>query len=197
MESNRRGRPRKESNLNGSVPDYAIYLALIEKASGNVTKAAMELGHEGTKSFYNALDRLRKHVNGDMLKNDPNYDFLYAFDHESQKPIWTNKGLELVGIGEELLRTKKRYDDHEEKTRLRNAHIAKCKTPLYPNTEILVNMTVSESRHELIYACVSCAMMMRNFDTVEFRKWRDDHPELYSKPPLAFIKMDETVLKLG
>lgn len=197
MADRRRGRPRKDENGNGSVPDDAIFLALIWKANGNVSKAARDLGHEGAKSFYNALARLRKHINGNTPENDPKYDVLYQYDKELQTATWTENGLKLVRIGEELFRTKKRYDDEEEKTRLQNAHFAKCKTPLYPNTEILVTTPDTQSKFEIIYACPSCAIMVRNFITVEFIKWRDNHPELYSIPPLAFIKIDDTTLKLG
>ena len=197
MADGRRGRPRKDDSINGSMLDYAIFLALIWKADGNVSKAARDLGHEGTKSFYNALTRLRKHTNGDKLENDPNYDLLYAYDSKLQTPTWTENGLKLVRVGEDLFRTKKRYDDEEEKAYLRDIHLTKCKTPLYPNTEVLVNTPDQESKFEIIYACRSCLMMMRNYITLEFIKWRNDHPELYSIPPLAFIKIDDKTLKLG
>lgn len=189
MGDRRRGRPRKDDSINGGVHDYAILLALIWKADGNVTKAAMNLGHEGTKSFYNAIRRLRNHINGDILKNAPHYDRLYAYDKNSQMPTWTENGLKLVKMGDELFRTKKRYDDEEEKTRLRNAHFEKCKTPLYPHTEILVTTPENQSRFQIIYACRFCTMMMRNFITVEFTKWRNDHLELYSTCNRAFIEI--------
>lgn len=191
MEGSRRGRPRKDDNVNGSVRDYAIFLALIYKADGNVTKAAMDWGHEGTKSFYNALNRLRKLINGDKLENNPEYDYLYAYNTKFQGPTWTDNGIKLAKLGEDLLRSKQRYNDDEEITRLQIAHLAKCKTPLYPNTEILIASPDNQSIFEIIYMCSSCAMKMRNYITAEFIKWRDNHPELYSIPPLAFIRLDK------
>jgi RNase P subunit RPR2 len=193
MEGSRRGRHRKDDNANGSVLDYAIFLALIFRADGNVSKAAMDLGHEGTKSFYDALARLRNNINGGTPKTDPQYDFLFAYDKKSQMPTWTEKGLELARVGEELLRTKKRYNDDEEKARLQNTHLTKCKTPLYPNSKILLTQPDSQSKFEIIYACSSCEMMMRIYLTKEFSKWRDEHPELFSTSPLAFMKLDITL----
>lgn len=196
MADRRRGRPRKEHSVSGSVPNYALYLALIYKAGGNVSKAARDWGHEGTKSFYDALKRLRKQINANIPKGDHDHDDLFAHDKDSQTVTWTEQGLKLVRIGEQVLRTKKRYEDEEKKTCLRNAHLAKCKTPLYPHTQILVTLPARKSKLEIIYACSSCEMIMRNFLTVEFLKWRDDHPELYSTAPLAFFEIDETGRKL-
>jgi hypothetical protein len=191
MEGSRRGRPRKDDSVNGNVQDYAIILARILKADGNVYKAAMDMGHEGTKSCYDALKRLRKITNGDKLETDPDYDYLFAYNKKLQAPTWTDNGIKLAKLGEDLLRTKKRYNDDEEITRLQIAHLAKCKTPLYPNTEILTTSPDNQSKFEIIYMCSTCKMIMRNYGTLEFDKWRVNHPELYSIPPLAFIKLDK------
>lgn len=196
MEGSRRGRPRKYSGINGSVSDDAAYLALIWEADGKVSKAAEELGHQGTRSFYTALARLRKRINGDMAEDNPHYDFLYAFE-STEKRTWTENGIKLVRAGQELLRTKKRVDDEEEKDHLQNIHLTKCRTPLYANTEILVSAPDRESNFEIFYICRSCLLMMRNFSTVEFSKWRNEHPEIYSALNGGFQLVRDPNLKFG
>lgn len=192
MRDGTRGRPRKDENVNGSVSDDATYLTFIWEAEGNVSKAAANLGHEGTKSFYNVLTRLRKRINGPRQLSDPSYDFLYTFDKKLQKPLWTENGLKLVRAGQELLKAKRTFDNNEKVESLRNIHFTLCKAPLYPNTEILVTEANSKSKFEVYFMCKTCGMMIRNILTAEFLKWQEEHPEQYSTPNRTLIEIRDT-----
>lgn len=187
MGNGRHGRPRKDENGNGSISDDATYLARILEAGGNVSKAAVEFGYDGTRTFYTVIARLRKRVNGDMQENDPAYDTLYRFDKKLQKPKWTEEGIKLAKDGLKLLRIKRNIDHKEEGDRLRNIHLTVCKTPLYPHTEIVVATSEPDSNFVLYFTCRSCLMVMRHDDTEEFAEYRKAHPELYLPGSGAFF----------
>ncbi len=192
MEESRRGRPRKDDASNNHVPDDAIWLTLIWEAEGNVSKAAANLGHEGAKSFYTAIARLRRYRNGNKPVTDPAYDFLYTFDKKLQKSMWTENGLKLVKAGQELLKAKRNFNNNEEADRLRNLHLSLCKTQLYLNTEILVTAPEFKSKFEVYFMCRTCGMRMRNILTAEFLKWQEEHPEQYSARNRTFLEIQDT-----
>ncbi len=191
MAGRRRGRPRKYDGIHSGVLDDAALLALIWEAGGNVSKAASELNHEGTKSLYSALARLQDYANENVSKNDPDYNFLFRFDKESRKALWTQKGVSLVRKGQEVLEIRATFAEEREKGLRLNQHRTKCKTPLYEHSEILLAQPDKESNFEIFHMCRKCGLYMRDINTVEFMKWQNEHPELYSGLNASFGKVSD------
>lgn len=191
MRSNNRGRPRKYGSKYGGITDDTALLALIWEAEGNVAEAGRRLVHEGTKRLYTALDRLKSHVNGNLLETDPSYDFLFRFDRESQQAVWTRKGIELVRQGEEILKLKRALDEKQNKNQRLALHQAECKTPLFEDSKIVLALPERISRFEIFHICRNCGLCTHNILTVEFMRWQAEHPELYSGHNRAFDKVSD------
>lgn len=179
------------------VMDDAEFLGLIWEAEGNVSKAARRLGHEGARSFYRAIKRLRKFVNGDRSEDDPCYDLLFDFDSGQRRHRWTERGCELAMKGLESLQQKKRFAEEEEKRRRLHQHQAQCSADIYEGSNIVIESDSKASPFVVYYWCCSCGLLLRNFITREYENWRDGHHDLFWGPNRKFIELKDPELKLG
>lgn len=194
-----RGRPAKDFSLFSDIIMYLPILVKVWEADGNVTQAARNLEYEGTKSIYHARTQLRKYVNKERPENDPHYDRLFFYDDNSGEIIWTEKGIELVREGQQLLKAQKRVLDRRKKRSRLEYHYTKCKTPIYRYGKILLEdfPQITKPKIELVYMCKNCLLILGVLKTLEFTHWRNLHSELFIGSSPAFLQVEDPNLKLG
>lgn len=197
MEGSNGERPDTSYEFYGIVMDDAEFLGMILEAEGNVSKAARQSGREETKIYYRAIKRLRKFVNGDRSEDDPGYDLLFDFDSGQRRPRWTERGRELAMKGLESLKQKKQFAEDEEKRRRLHQHQTKCGAAIYEGSQIVIESASKASPFIIFYWCCSCGLLLSNFVTREYEKWRDENHDLFWGTNRKFIEVKDPELKLG